>query len=542
MGEKFRMWRRKMLAFARANRGNVAMMFALSLVPLAIAGGAGLDFARAMMVRSAMSDALDAAALAVGSTPGITSAQAMTLAQKYVDANYTENTAQYGSPTVTSATIVGQSVTLTVTDAMPNMLLSVANILPTTNLSVSSTVVWGQTKLWVALVLDNTGSMCEPDNNPCPGDTKTTIKINALKTASHQLLSTLQNVSTAAGDVMVAIVPFAKDVNIGSTAHMTDTSIDWTDWASPPPYSAPSTAVIAGSSCPISDGCVSGPGSTSSVSKVPSSGMICPDAVNSSSSGLSGHYYDGCWDTETKIISTGSSATCTGYSNCTCSGSSSSKKCTTTGYHVWTVNAHSFWSGCVMDRGPSSAPSLSQTNDENDTSPNPSDITTLFPAENSQSCPAALVTTLSDDWTNLNSQIDTMTAAGGTNQTIGMAHGMQMLTSGSPYFAPTLPANTARYIILLSDGLNTMDRWYGNGSSQSTSVDTRMAAACVNAKAQGIVIYTIFVDLNGTQGNSTVLQNCASDTSKYFDLTTSGGIITTFATIAQQISNLRVSQ
>ena len=37
---------------------------------------------------------------------------------------------------------------------------------------------------------------------------------------------------------------------------------------------------------------------------------------------------------------------------------------------------------------------------------------------------------------------------------------------------------------------------------------------------RAIVIYTIFVDLNGTQGNSTVLQNCATDSSKYFDLTT----------------------
>ena len=74
------------------------------------------------------------------------------------------------------------------------------------------------------------------------------------------------------------------------------------------------------------------------------------------------------------------------------------------------------------------------------------------------------------------------------------------------------------------------------------AVDTRMAAACANAKAQGMVIYTIFVDLGGTQGNSTVLQNCASDSSKYFDLTTSTAIITTFNSIAQQIASLHVSR
>jgi hypothetical protein len=69
-----------------------------------------------------------------------------------------------------------------------------------------------------------------------------------------------------------------------------------------------------------------------------------------------------------------------------------------------------------------------------------------------------------------------------------------------------------------------------------------MNLVCSNAKAAGITIYTVFVDLNGTLGNSTVLQNCASDSSKYFDLTTTGAIITAFNQIGQQITNLRVAQ
>jgi len=69
-----------------------------------------------------------------------------------------------------------------------------------------------------------------------------------------------------------------------------------------------------------------------------------------------------------------------------------------------------------------------------------------------------------------------------------------------------------------------------------------MGDACTNAKSAGFTIYTIYVDLNGTQGNSSVLQNCATDTTKYFDLQTSGAIITTLANIGQQITNLRVSK
>jgi hypothetical protein len=149
----------------------------------------------------------------------------------------------------------------------------------------------------------------------------------------------------------------------------------------------------------------------------------------------------------------------------------------------------------------------------------------------------------SGQWTTLSNQINAMTANGSTNQTIGLDHGMMTQTSGaSPYDPPTLPSNTTRYIILVSDGLNTQDRWYGDGSDQSTSVDNRMAATCTNAKSAGFVIYTIFVDLGGTQGNSTVLQNCASDSSKYFDLTTSSALITTFNTIGQQITALRVAR
>jgi hypothetical protein len=189
-----------------------------------------------------------------------------------------------------------------------------------------------------------------------------------------------------------------------------------------------------------------------------------------------------------------------------------------------------------------------QNDDANDATPG-----TKFPSENSDSCPIATISPMTSPlpastaemstmFTNLGTAIDAMVANGGTNQTIGLAHGMQTLVGGLPYSAPTLPNNTTRYIILLSDGLNTMDRWYGNGSAQSTSVNDRMSAACTNAKSQGFVIYTIFLDLNGTQGSSDTLQDCATDTSKYFDLTTTGSVITTFNNIAQQITQLRVAQ
>ena len=61
---------RRAAGFRRSTRANVAMIFGLSLVPLTIAAGTGLDLARGMLVHSQMISALDAAALAVGVAPG----------------------------------------------------------------------------------------------------------------------------------------------------------------------------------------------------------------------------------------------------------------------------------------------------------------------------------------------------------------------------------------------------------------------------------------------------------------------------------------
>jgi Flp pilus assembly protein TadG len=49
--------------FRKANGGNVALIFAITLVPLLAATGTVVDFTRAAMARSQMQDALDATAL-----------------------------------------------------------------------------------------------------------------------------------------------------------------------------------------------------------------------------------------------------------------------------------------------------------------------------------------------------------------------------------------------------------------------------------------------------------------------------------------------
>ena len=128
--------------------------------------------------------------------------------------------------------------------------------------------------------------------------------------------------------------------------------------------------------------------------------------------------------------------------------------------------------------------------------------------------------------------------------------GWQSLVGGGPLSAPAKDSNYIYEdtIILLTDGLNTLDRWYGNGSSTSTAVDARMydagnngAGTCANIKAAGITIYTIQVDTGGDP-TSTLLKNCASDSSKFFLLTSADQIVTAFNQIGTDITRLRVSK
>jgi len=148
-----------------------------------------------------------------------------------------------------------------------------------------------------------------------------------------------------------------------------------------------------------------------------------------------------------------------------------------------------------------------------------------------------------------------MQPTGGTNQAVGMAWAWQSLLPGGPLNAPTEDGNTTynRVIILLSDGLNTEDRWpaYGNGSSQASGnpIDVRQAQLCTNLKnatdAKGNPMYTIYTIQVNTSSpadpTSTVLQNCASSPDKFFMLTSSSQILTTFNTIGTALSKLRVS-
>jgi hypothetical protein len=155
---------------------------------------------------------------------------------------------------------------------------------------------------------------------------------------------------------------------------------------------------------------------------------------------------------------------------------------------------------------------------------------------------------LSYDWTGMTSLVNNMSPNGSTNQPIGLVWGWMSLAGGGPMTVPAMDSNYdyKQIIILLTDGLNTQDRWYGNGSSTATSVDDRMVdssgnGTCANIKAAGITLYTIQVN-TGNDPTSTMLQNCASDSNKFFLLTSADQIVTTFQQIGTNLTQLYLSK
>jgi Flp pilus assembly protein TadG len=437
--------------FLKDRRAGVTPMFALAIVPVFGLIGAAVDYSRANSVRTALQAAADATALMLSKDASTLSAsQISAKGTAYFQALFNRPEAKNLAVVAAYTTTGGSQLTITASASVDASFMKIMGY-PQLNVGTSSVVKWGNSRLRVALVLDNTGSMADDG------------KMSALKTATNALLTQLKNAATNNGDVYVSIIPFVKDVNV-DPANFAATWIDWTDW----------------------------------------------DANNGTCRNYSGYWWG----------SPGDKTTCQNYSG------------------NWTHDNHNTWNGCVVDRGNSAAPS-SGNYDTNVVAPTTTITGTLFSAEQYGSCPQAIMP-LNYNWTSMTTLVNNMSPAGNTNQAIGLAHGWMSLVGGGPYPAP--PALDPNYtyqqvIILLTDGLNTQDRWY----TSQTSIDNRQSMTCTNVKNAGFVLYTIQVNTGGDP-TSTLLQNCASDSSKFFLLTTASQIVTTFNTIGTNLSKLRISK
>ncbi len=580
-------------AFRVARGGNVAITFAFATLPIIAFVGLAVDYSRANSVKVALQNALDATGLML-------SKEATTDTSDQLQANATKYfMAQFARPDATNVTVnanfISNGGTRVVVNASADVPTTLLNIVGFDKLTVttSSTSTWGAKRLRVALVLDNTGSMAQSG------------KMTALQSATHSLLTQLQNAVSVAGDVYVSIVPFVKDVNIGPANYTSDylywgtllqdpTLSDNNSWdaqngqcsvgnssnrssclqqkscsisgftsqnnctsagtcslsglttqstctgvgiCSLLSYTTQSTCTAAGicsksgyttqSSCTAAGTCsLSGYSSQSSCT----SAGVCSKSQYTSSNSCSQH--NGTWTTGTWTAATWAPATWTATPGTWTAGVWSAA--TTT----WTPNSHSTWNGCVVDRGNSNAPDSVGNYDTNAVAPSTTITSTLYATEQYGSCPQA-VKGLSYDWSAMNTLVTNMAANGNTNQAIGLQLGWMSLVGGGPFSMPPMDPDYQyqQIIILLTDGLNTQDRWY----TSQNSIDTRQQLTCNNIKSAGITLYTIQVNTGGDP-TSTLLQNCASSSDKFYLLTSADQIVTVFNQIGTALTQLRIAQ
>jgi Flp pilus assembly protein TadG len=528
--------------FIGARDGNIAVIFAIAAVPLISFVGAAVDYTRANSARSSMQTALDSTALMLAkdlSDGTITKDDVNAKAGIYFAALYTNPDAKSVTVTATSATgtSTGSSVTVSGTGAVTTDFLKVAGF-PNLNYGTSSTSTWGNTRMRVAMVLDNTGSMAANS------------KMTEMQKAARDMIDTLAGYKKQTGDVYISIIPFAKDVNVGAS-NVGQDWINWSEWEAEPPFlvnNKPSNwnTTKAGSDCPFTSRdhgftCTDRPATVSGArgtDTIPSSGAyagyICPSVDSGRKiAGKTGIFYNGCYTT-----ATGSGATCGSNTSCTCSGTGSNTIC-----HLWRGDGtaataaaappHSTWTGCVNDRDQV----------EDTTNSAPISASTKFYAEQWTDCLPAPVQGMSENFDALKDQVTAMSPSGNTNQAVGLAWGWQSLsTANPPLKAPPKDTNYAykNYIVLLSDGLNTQNRW----STSQSDIDARQKILCENItkdKVNNPTVFTIQVNIGNRDAKSKVLEDCATDGNSQM-ITAAGQTAQAFQNILAQISRLRVAQ
>ena len=149
--------------FGGADQGNIAVMFAIALVPILSFVGAAIDYTRANSARSSMQAALDSTALMVSkdlSQGLITASDVSTKAQGYFTALYTNPDAKsvVVSASYTASSTLGSTILVSGSGSVTTDFMKVAGF-PTLNFNTSSTAAWGNVRMRVAMALDNTGSI-----------------------------------------------------------------------------------------------------------------------------------------------------------------------------------------------------------------------------------------------------------------------------------------------------------------------------------------------------------------------------------------------
>lgn len=477
--------------FLHDRRGNFAVMAALSIVTLLISMGGYVDYSRQSSAYDHLQTLADSASLNLAGSRLTDDAKLRALAKQMIRANEDPNTIK--DVTIVSLKQIDQKIELQLSGRIDTTLMRFANVM-TVGVQAASTAERGiNGQVEVALVLDNTFSMSEPDGN---GGTKMTV----LKSAAADLVKKV--LADKNGQVRVSVVPYADYVNVGTS----NRSAKWLD--------VKDDYVVMGppKKCETR--------TTKSVCTAWSPTYSCPQTIDGVV--VPATCGGGCAKWEPRQVAP--------YQYCTGGGSTAYK-----------------WYGCVGSRMPAKARL-------DDGSPNvryPGYLAT------SQLCPTPITKLTSDQSTVLSAISAMVTNKGSyyplTYIPAGLIWGQNVLSGTAPFTEGKDydPANIAprKVVVLMTDGDNTLrfqqsDGKHvafqsGNEIAQRNDTDEDTAKICDYMKLNKIEVFSVAFMVDNTQAKN-LLEACATDASHYYDASDSQKLIDSFQAIADSLAMVRL--
>lgn len=471
--------------YRHSTLGAVAVAFGLTLPLFLSAAGVAVDSGRGWLVKQRLSSALDAAALAAAAGASNDAEEIEEKVEAFLLANYPDD--RIGQTSDFNVSLDEESDTLTVS-AEAEVETTFMKLFGFDTLTVASTVsVKRQVRgLEVVMVLDVTGSM-EPH-------------MSALREAAENFVDILFTRANEPDDVKIGMVPFSNSVNVGPYGLGYDEDdIEYGD-----PFVIP-----------------------------PASDIYRKTSYGNGMSPYSGYNYRiREQDLEYDLSKKGQ------------------------------------WHGCVIENnsydtddhdGPwymyrydFNGSKDSYYNNTYRSSPFVSygDYYNHYYGPNYQ-CPRQPIVPLTSDEDFLLDAIDNLTSDGNTLVNIGMVWGWRVISPSEPFTEGASYDNPDwdKAIMLMTDGENTMDGMYNahgrtdQHGMNKNNLDTALAEICADMKAQpnDILIYTVAFEDGVSNSTKTLLRNCASDPTKFFDAPDSDDLVDVFEQISRELSNLHIT-
>ena len=183
--------------------GNMAMIFAISMVPVAMAVGAAMDYSRLSKQQNKVQVAIDAATLAGGKELNRKSnAELKEYVREYIKANLSADDYEEIKRLKFKIDRKEGSLQVTAKAKMPTAVMAIGGI-DKLKYEIVSAINSGNGGIELAMVLDNTNSM------------NANGKLTALKGAAEDFVTTMMQSNSVDDKAKIAIVPFAQYVNVG---------------------------------------------------------------------------------------------------------------------------------------------------------------------------------------------------------------------------------------------------------------------------------------------------------------------------------------